>query len=135
MLNSLCSYLCCCAFFDLKKAFDSVSHRALLSKLSSLGVDNYLLKWLCDCLTDRSQCVVINRATSTTQPVSSVPQGSVLGPLLFLIYIDDVTHIHLNTGSQLILYADDILLHRPIRSERTYKKTSSRLSSGLDNGT
>ena len=102
----------CCAFFNLKKAFDSVPHCALLDKLSSLGLDNYLLKWICDYLTGRSQCLAINGTTSANLPVSSgVPQGSVLGPLLFLIYFDDVTHLQLNPGCQLILYADDILLY------------------------
>ena len=120
----------CCAFIDLQKAFDSVPHRALLDKLSSLGFDNFLLKWLCDYLTGRTQQVVVNGSTSFSLPVTSgVPQGSVLGPLLFLIYIDDVTKVELNSGSKLILYADDILLYRPIKHEQDFQLLQSDILS------
>ena len=69
-------------FFDLKKAFDSVPHRALLQKLETIGVNKLLLKWLHSYLTNRKQQVVVNGATSTPANVlSGVPQGSVIGPL------------------------------------------------------
>ena len=67
------------------------------------------------------QQVVVNGATSDTLPVlSGVPQGSVLGLLLFLIYIDGVNNIGLSVGSNLVLYADDMLLYRPISSPEDY---------------
>ena len=71
--------------------------------------------------TDRMQQVVVNGATSDTLPVlSGVPQGSVLGPLLFLMYIDGVNNIGLSVGSNLVLYADDMLLYRPVSSPEDY---------------
>ena len=81
-------------FFDLQKAFDSLPHHALLDKLRDLQLNEFTLKWICDYLTQRKQRVVVNGQTSETLPVlSSVHQGSVIGPLLFLIYIDGVMSI------------------------------------------
>ena len=75
-------------FFDLRKAFDSVPHQALLDKLKNLQLSDHILKWICDYLTNRTHQVVVNGETSETLPViSDMPQSSVLGPLLFLIYM------------------------------------------------
>jgi len=73
-----------------------------------------VLLWISSYLSCRSQRVVVNGATSQSMPVlSGVPQGSVLGPLLFLIYIDGITSIPISSGTQTVLYADDLLLfHR-----------------------
>ena len=108
-------------FFDLKKAFDSVPHRALLDKLKSLQLNDHILKWVCDYLKDRKQRVVVNGEISETLPVlSGVPQGSVIGPLLFLIYIDDVLRVPLSEGSRLTVYADDMLLYKPISCQEDF---------------
>ena len=101
-------------FFDLKKAFDSVPHVGLLNKLANLNLNPYLYRWIENYLYQRTQAVGVDGATSATLPViSGVPQGSVLGPLLFLIYIDGLSRIQLSDGT-LILFADDIVIYRPI---------------------
>ena len=72
-------------------------------------------------LTSRTQYVCVNGASSLLLPVSSsVPQGSVIGPLLFIFYINDITSISLSDGT-LSLFADDMLLYRPIRSPVDYQ--------------
>ena len=74
------------------KAFDKVWHKGLLFKLQQLGVSQNFSNWFCSYLTDRQQQVVINgRASQVLTLESDVPQGSILGPLLFLIYINDIT--------------------------------------------
>ena len=106
----------CCVFFQ--KAFDTVPHRNLIKRLEDLNVHPLLLKWTCSYLMNRNQHVVVNGSVSSesTTVVSGVPQGSVLGPLLFLIYIDSITSVPLSEGSKISLYADDMMLYKPISS-------------------
>ena len=103
-------------FLDFSKAFDKVDHEILLAKLEHLGIRNSLLNWSRSFLIGRSQRVVVEgMASSPTRVRSGVPQGTVLGPLFFLIYINDISK-GLSIGTTLKLFADDSLLYRTIRS-------------------
>ena len=95
-------------FLDISKAFDKVWHKGLLRKLESLGVRDPLLKWIRSYLSDRMQRVFIEGQSSDWDRVEAgVPHGSVLGPLLFLIYINDIT---CDLQSDSFIYADDTSL-------------------------
>ena len=107
----------CAVFFDIRKAFDTVPHRPLLNKLCSIGIDSKIIQWICSYLTERRQHVVCDGVSSSNIHVlSGVPQGSVLGPLLFLLYIDDVASQQLSVNCTINLFADDMLLFKPINS-------------------
>ena len=92
-------------FLDISKAFDSVWHEGLLFKLEKIGVKGKLLQWFYSYLFGRSQRVVLNGKCSKYLKITSgVPQGSILGPLLFLIFINDIVE---NIESYIFLFADD----------------------------
>ena len=104
-------------FIDAKKAFDSVPHNYLISSLADIGICGPLLRWLSDYLTGRQQRVVLDGTVSHPAPVTSgVPQGSILGPLLFNIHMNSISSLLLSQNARLILYADDILLFKPVNS-------------------
>lgn len=105
-----------CIFLDFQKAFDSVSHALLLQKLKSFNLDLNVIIWIENYLKHRRQCVVLNgKASSYVDVTSGVPQGSVLGPLLFLIYINDIS---VGISSSIRLFADDCVVYRKIKSEQ-----------------
>jgi len=99
----------CAVFLYLSKAFDKAPHRPLMDKLASLHVDPYVLRCLSDYLCQHYQRVAVNGEFSTSSKViSGVPQGFVLGPLLFLIYINGISEVGLHNGT-IVLYADTTL--------------------------
>ena len=97
------------AFVDLKKAFDTVDHNLLVKKLDCIGIRTKLLKWSENYLTHRKQATLVNGKRSTNRDIRcGVPQGSILGPLFFLIYVNDIRHI--GGKSDIFLFADDTSL-------------------------
>ena len=99
---------------DFSKAFDTEPHNRLLNKLNRYGIRNNTHNWISNFLKYRKQRVVIGGEHSTwTQVISSVPQGTVLDPLRFLTYINDLPN---NIHSSIRLFADDSVLYREIKN-------------------
>ena len=111
---------------DFSKAFDKVPHKRLLYKLADLGIDRCTVRWIENFLTNRNQCVVVGGERSPYVPVTSgVPQGSVLGPLLFLCYINDLpSHVQ----SKVRLFADDTVIYITVKSENDSRQLQCDLS-------
>ncbi len=103
-------------YLDFSKAFDTVPHGHLLLKLDHIGIRGDLLEWIRGFLLNRKQRVLCDRVTSDWDNVpSGVPQGSILGPLLFIIYVNDIGNTF---SSQARLYADDCTIFRNVSSQQ-----------------
>ena len=107
-------------YLDYSKAFDPVPHRRLLLKLKSYEIEGKVWSWLEDFLIGRSQMVTLGDAESEwTDVTGGVPQGSVLGPILFVKYINDLPE---NVISSVKMFADDTKLYRHITTEDDREK-------------
>lgn len=115
-------------YVDFSRAFDSIVFSKLLIKLQQYGIAGKLLSWISAFLHNRTQCVVLeNCFSSICDVLSGVPQGSVLGPLLFLIFVNDVTSVSVGETA-LKLYADDVKLYSVIENN----SSSVSLQQSLD---
>lgn len=121
------NYFSCGVFLDLQKAFDSVDHEILLQKLNHYGIRGICNKWIKSYLSDRKQFVTINNKNSETKCLLyGVPQGSVLGPLFFLIYVNDLQNCLIYSTSY--IYADDTAV---LCSEKSLKKLKKKMNIDL----
>ena len=102
-------------YLDYQKAFDCVPHERLINQVESFGITGDALKWLRAFLTDRRQKVIVNGSESAWSGVlSGVPQGSILGPVLFSLFVDDLPN---SVQSLISLFADDTKLYLPIPTD------------------
>ena len=102
------------AYCDFMKAFDKVSHRKLIHKLKKYNLGEKYINWIAAFLKDRKQRVLVNGESSDWKDVSSgIPQGSVLGPTLFVLYINDLPSA-ISSESEMFLFADDTKIYRGI---------------------
>ena len=115
---------------DISRAFDRVWHKGLIAKLEAIGLKGVLLQWIEDYLSDRELKVTISGKTSGAKAINAgVPQGSILGPLLFIIYIDDLPEKLTNTA---ILYADDSSVMSIIRERQERATAAQSLNKDLE---
>ena len=114
-------------FLDFAKAFDKVPHNRLVQKLSAYGIQGKTLLWIENFLADRTQKVVLDNVSSDEISVSSgVPQGSVIGPCLFLFYINDLPN---SVSSSARLFADDTVVYRAIKCAQDIQILQADLNS------
>ena len=115
-------------YVDFSRAFDSVVHYELIYKLTKYGISGSLLQWINAFLTDRYQCVIIEHSFSEWSPViSGVPQGSVLGPILFIMYIDDIFEVFIGSTITHQLFADDLKLFSTVKTSANATSLQSAL--------
>ena len=117
-------------FCDISKAFDRVWHRGILIKLKSIGITGHVLGWFEDYLSNRYQVVVLNGTKSDYKIIhAGVPQGSILGPVLFLIYINDIVT---DIQASIRLFADDtslyLIVDNPVEAANTINSDLEKIN-------
>jgi len=118
-------------YVDFSRAFDSVVHSKLLSKLHVMGISGSLLDWIGSFLTSRKQCTVVDHCTSKISDVNSgVIQGSCLGPILFLLFINDLVDV-IHSGVTSKMYADDLKLYCAISLQTSSSNVISQAINDL----
>ena len=121
-------------YFDIRKAVDQVPHQRLLSKLASYGIAGNIIKWIADFVSNRCQQVRVGNCNSSKADVlSGIPQGIILGPILFALFTNELPE---NISSQCKIFADDTKLYRAAnRSDiNYYKMTLKAFKDGLQDG-
>ena len=112
-------------YLDFAKAYDKVDHGILLHKLKKIGISGRIGRWLLNFLSDREQEVMVRgRKSRTFLLISGVPQGSVLGPLLFLIFIGDISE---GVSAVILVYVDDSKVHQRVQNEDDVQKLQDNL--------
>ena len=118
------------AVLDFAKAFDKVPHQRLIKKLEFYNLDKHAIGWIVSFLSGRSQSVVVDgHSSDESQVLSGVPQGTVMGPLLFLLFINDISA---DVSSSIRLFADDCLIYRDIRSSHDAELLQQDLDKVVD---
>ena len=114
-------------FLDFQKAFDTAPHCRLIKNLDVYGIKGSLLLWIKDFFSEHTQQVVLNGSASITFTLSSgVPQGSVMGPLLFLVYINDIPE---QVECNISMFADDTKIYTAVKSAADSQRLQTDLNS------
>ena len=117
-------------YLDFAKAFDKVDHKILLTKIQNMGIEGKILNWISCFLKNREQHVIVDGETSDKAQVKSgVPQGTVLGPVLFLLFINDITEAIKHASIQ--IFADDCKLTLKIKNQEDHQKLQRDIEAAI----
>ena len=120
--------MCGICFLDIEKCFDTIHHGIVLQKLEYYGIQGYALQWFKQYLTNITQCMRLGNSLSDIKPISiRVPQGSVLGLILFLLYVNDLPQ-HIK-NEQCDMFADDTIIYS---SGQSISENQSKLQMAID---
>ena len=112
-------------YLDFAKAFDKVDHGILLNKLKKIGINGKICVWIDNFLSNRQQCVAVNGTTSSeAHERSGIPQGSVLGPLIFLIHISDINYEIADSTVVVVVVVVVVVLYSSSRSSSSSSSSS-----------